>query len=404
MLLKPLYNKKKKKRIVAGLMSGTSVDGVDAVIAKMSDTGRSIKIKVLSYASEPYEREVRDLIIENSNSSGASAEAISQLNAAIPWFYMSALRKAAKEADIALDKIDLIGSHGQTIHHVPVPKPVGIVKVVSTLQIGDGSVLANLAGAPVVSDFRTADMALGGQGAPLAAYFDFIRFSDPEETRVMLNLGGIANVTFLPAGCERDEVVAFDTGPANMVIDGLAQRLLDLPFDDDGRVAARSKPHSKVLDELLHDRYYRQNPPKTTGRELFGAPFVDEVCREFEKHFGPEAEWDDSVKARVIATATALTAKSVKLGLDTVTHGKKVDRVISSGGGTNNSSIMSMLQETLKPTRVERIDKYGVASTAKEALFFAVMAHEFVNGVPTGMPSVTGASKAAMQGKLSLPS
>jgi anhydro-N-acetylmuramic acid kinase len=247
-------------------------------------------------------------------------------------------------------------------------------------------------------------MALGGQGAPLASYFDFIRFSDDKETRVMLNLGGIANVTFLPAGCERDEVIAFDTGPANMVIDGLAQRLLNQPYDDEGRVASRSKPHAKVLDALLHDRYYRLTPPKTTGRELFGAPFVDQVCGEFEKLFGPEPEWDDSVKSRVIATATALTAESVRLGLDTVTHGKKVDRVIASGGGTKNNMMMSSLEDTLKPARVERIDKYGVGSTVKEALFFAVMAHEFVNGVPTGMPSVTGATKPAMQGKLSLPS
>jgi anhydro-N-acetylmuramic acid kinase len=394
----------KPRRFVAGIMSGTSVDGVDAVIAQLDGTGVQMRMEVLGRAHEPYETVVRESILENSAASGTSTEAISQLNAALPFFFAAAVEGALLDANVTLDELDLVGCHGQTIHHVPVAGSVGNVKVRSTLQIGDPSVLANLLRTPVVGDFRTADMALGGQGAPLVPYFDFVRFRDDHESRVLLNLGGIANLTLLRAGCDAPDVIAFDTGPANMVIDQLCQRLIGRNFDDGGSVAATSTANKDVLSALLEDDYYRLKPPKSTGRERFGSRFVDDICDRFSSSFGADSDWTDHEKATVIATATALTADSVAASLAHLGSGDSIDRVIVSGGGTKNRTLMSLLAASLQPAIVESIDDHGIESSDKEALCFAVLAHELVNGTPTGMPSVTGASRPAMQGKICLPS
>src|SRR5690606_34129353 len=202
-----------------------------------------------------------------SADASSSVSALSQLNVRLAHAFAAAIRTALDAAGLPLDALDLIGSHGQTVHHLPVPAHCAGQPVTSTLQIGDPSVLANLLGVPVVGDFRVADMALGGQGAPLVPYFDYVYFADAEETRGLLNLGGIANLTVLPAGGDADAIYAFDTGPANMVIDTLARRLLDAPFDRDGATAAQGTAHSALLALLLADAYLAQPPPKSTGRE-----------------------------------------------------------------------------------------------------------------------------------------
>ena len=399
-------------RIVAGVMSGTSVDGVDVVVARLEGTGVEMKIDVLGHAHEPYEPVLRDAILANSVAAGTSTRVISQLNAALPLVYAEAVQKAMADAHLPLDKLNLVGSHGQTIHHVPTPDAIGSLNIRSTLQIGDPAVLAAILEIPVVGDFRTSDMALGGEGAPLVPYFDYIRFRSEHESRVLLNLGGIANATFLPRGCKLDDVVAFDTGPANMVVDQLAQRLFGLPYDPAGSLAGKSTANVDVLTWLLQDEYYGQAPPKSTGRERFGSSFVEALCLHFSKILGVEDDWTDDEKSMVLATATALTAHSVAASLDTFKTSvdaapgpvDSIARVIVAGGGTMNQTLMSMLASCAAPAIVEPIDNYGIRSSDKEALCFAVLAHELLNGTPTGMPSVTGASRPAMQGKICLPS
>ena len=395
---------RKPERVVAGVMSGTSVDGVDAVIARLSGTGPGLEISLLGHAFAEYDPSIRERILANSTNSGNSTEDISQLNAALPKVFSVAIRGAIEAANLELHDLDLVGSHGQTIHHVPVPKSIGSMKARSTLQIGDPSVLANLVQTPVVGDFRTADMALGGQGAPLVPYLDFVMFRDPNETRVLLNLGGIANITVLRPECDAADIVAFDTGPANMVVDALAERHFGQPYDDGGALAAETDVDESLLRELLRDEYYSRKPPKSTGRERFGTQFVSELCASFGKALGPEATWSQANRRKLLATATALTARTVSDGAKPFLTDLSSTRVIVSGGGTKNSTLMSMLSEELDPATVEPIDAYGVGSTEKEALCFAVLAHELVNETATGLPSVTGASKPAMQGKICLPS
>ncbi len=391
------------ERIVAGIMSGTSVDGVDAVIARLGGTGTEMEIELLGYASRPYRQELRDLVLSNSEVTGASARDISQLNAALPHVFADAVVDAVDDSGLPPDRLDLVGCHGQTIHHVPIPSSVGGLSVRSTLQLGDASVLANLLGVTVVGDFRNADMALGGQGAPLVPYFDFVRFRDATESRVLLNLGGIANVTILPAGCDATQIVAFDTGPANMVIDALVSRLFHIPFDQGGSIAGSAPPDAELLAELLKDNYFSLKPPKSTGREQFGTEYVANLIAHFSRLHGEEASWTDNLKAILISTATSLTSKSVAMSVARLGPVSAPHRVIVAGGGTRNQTLMAQLGAEFKTT-VEPIESHGIGSTQKEALCFAVLAHELVNGTPTGLPSVTGASRPALLGKISVPS
>ena len=257
------------------------------------------------------------------------------------------------------------------------------------MQIGCPATIATALGVPVVSDFRSADLALGGQAAPLAPYIDEALFAHPAETRVLLNLGGIANLTVLPPG--GPPTAAFDTGPANMVIDALALRLTGRGYDLDGALAAAGTPDEAVLEDVLTAPFFVQPPPKSTGREDFGTPFVDWLVGR-----GP------SDPADLVATATAFTARSVA---DAVARfvDPTPDRVIASGGGVHNPTLMRMLAGALAPVPLETTAAYGLDPDAKEAVLFALLAHEWANGVRTGLPAVTGASRAAFQGSLTLP-
>lgn len=263
----------------------------------------------------------------------------------------------------------------------------------STLQLGCPATLATRLGAPVVSDFRAADLALGGQGAPLVPYLDDALFASDEETRGLLNLGGIANLTVLPRGAGPGAVLAFDTGPANMLVDALAQRLFERPYDESGRLAAQGVPDETLLARLLAEDYFQREPPKSTGREQFGAAYVAHLIAA-----GPTDPHD------LLATATALTARSVH---DAYTRFigsvHPLDRLIVSGGGAHNTVLMAMLAALFDPIPIETTAAYGLDPDAKEAVLFAVLAHEWANGVPTNVPSVTGASRPALLGSLTLP-
>lgn len=389
----------KESRVVAGLMSGTSLDGVDAVIARLTGSGRSMQFEQLAFVSVPYPDKLRSLLLCNSAPEGSSVRDLSQLNVRLAQVYAEAVTKAAAEAGLQVADLDLVGSHGQTVHHVPDPSECAGADVISTLQIGDPSVLANLLDVPVVGDFRVADMALGGQGAPLVPYFDYVGFTDENETRGLLNIGGIANISVLPAGLESpDGVFAFDTGPGNMLSDTLTKRYYRTPYDAGGAHAAAGRFDEAVLADLLSHPYFTHPPPKSTGRELFDDAFADRVAtRVIEAR--QDAGADD-----VIATAAMLTVLSVYQAYARFIRDRHtLDVLIVSGGGMHNDFVMDRLAQTFAPIQVRTVDEYGVSSDAKEALCFAVLAHETINGVPTSLPSVTGARRATLLGKICVP-
>jgi len=393
MLLKNLLSK--NKRIIAGLMSGTSLDGIDVTIAALSGSGTDLQIAVLHTYGKAYPEELRERLLRNSLSDKpASVREISQLNTLLPSLYAEAVQEALAEMGKTFADLDLIGSHGQTIHHVPQPETLLGRPVVSTLQIGDGSFLANLTGVPVVCDFRTADMAFGGQGAPLVPYLDYVMFSDREETRLLLNLGGIANITFLKKGGSASEVLAFDTGPANMVINGLVQHFYGLPWDPSGKYGAKGQIDPNLLHHLLADPYFQAPPPKSTGREVYNATFIERLISE-NPHLSPND---------LIATATAFTTETIFLAYQQfLAPLNPADVLVVSGGGVHNQTLMHLLAKRFAPVRVCTLDDLGVSSDGKEALCFAVLAHEYLNETPTNLPSVTGASRPTYLGKLCLP-
>lgn len=379
-------------------MSGTSLDGVDAAIARLEGSGSDIQIELLGHSGFPYPGDLRELILENSAEGTSSVRELSQLNMRLAFEYEKAVRRAARDAGLSISDIDLVGSHGQTVHHVPEPTACAGQKTISTLQIGDPSALANLLDVPVVGDFRIADMALGGQGAPLVPYFDFVYFQDSDETRGLLNLGGIANLSVIPAGGDIDDVFAFDTGPGNMVVDSLARILFDEPFDESGHHAAGGEFNDSMMAEMLRDPYFEQEPPKSTGREYFGTPYAERLvtrCQEVMRNPGPND---------IMATASMLTVFSVYQAYARyVRHRHELDVLIVSGGGMHNRYVMDRLKNTFAPIPVRTVEDYGLNSDAKEALCFAVLAHEAVNGVPTSIPSVTGASRKTVLGKICVP-
>lgn len=385
-------------RVVVGLMSGTSLDGVDAVAVRIEGSGDDITLETLSFVTEPYPDALRELILQNSAPEESSVLDLCQLNMRLAHLYADAVRKAARKARLSLDEVDLVGSHGQTVHHVPDPMDCGGLDVISTLQIGDPSALANLLGVPVVGDFRIADMALGGQGAPLVPYFDYVYFRDENETRGLLNIGGIANVTVIPAGGGPDDVYAFDTGPGNMVIDSLARILFDEPYDESGHHAFDGEFDEGMMAELLEDPYFTQEPPKSTGREYFGRPYAERIvtrCREAMGNPKPED---------VMATGAMLTVLSIYQAYARFIRDRsELDALIVSGGGMHNAFVMDRLENTFAPIPVQTVEDYGLDADAKEALCFAVLAHEAVNGTPTNLPSVTGASKQTILGKICVP-
>ena len=345
---------------VAGIMSGTSLDGIDVAVV---DIVRG-RIKTVAFGTTPYPKAVRQAILAVSNRSCHTSE-ISHLNFQLPVLYAAALKK------LKATGVELIGCHGQTIFHQGSR---------STLQIGDGSVLAELTGIPVVSDFRPRDMAAGGQGAPLVPYFDYACFRHRKRTRVAVNIGGIANITVIPPAARLEEVIAFDTGPGNMVMDQLTGGM-----DRGGRLGSRGRIDRALLTGLLKDRYYRAVPPKSAGREQYGEAFV--------------ARFAGLELADAVATAAALTVATLVRGIALVTA--TPDDVIVGGGGARNPHLMAMLAAQLPASRVTTTAEFGIDSDAKEAIAFALLAHETWHRRPSNVPSATGARRPVILGKIS---
>ncbi len=384
--------------IVAGVMSGTSADGID--VALVQTDARSGKrgavsrgrFELLGHAGSAYPKKLRQAILAAMNASSARVADLARLNFLLGEVYADAVLSAQRRFGV---KAELIGCHGQTIFHQGERQSFLGRRLAVTWQTGEGAVIAARLGVPVVSDFRAADMALGGKGAPLVPFFDYLFFRDAHIGRIVQNIGGIANLTALPAGGSLADVIAFDSGPGNMLIDAVSQLLYGIPFDREGRIAASGRVLPDVLKAELRSPYLRKKPPKTAGREQFGR----EYARAFLQSCGRAA------KADVVATATALTAQSIADAVRQFVlkpEGGYREFVVG-GGGASNPTLLAMLANELRPLQLwlRLSDEFGVPSAAKEAMAFALMAYETWNHRPSNVPSATGAKKPAILGKIS---
>lgn len=368
-------------------MSGTSLDGIDVAIVDIE--GR--RVHPVAFHSTAYPGNVRQAILGVSNAVTTTAE-IARLHFLLGQLYAGAVQETCRRNHIRPDSLELAGCHGQTIYHQGEKDPFLGRRVAATLQIGEASVIAEQLGVPVVSDFRPRDIAAGGKGAPLVPYVDYLLFRHPRRGRVALNIGGIANLTAIPPGAKPQHVVAFDTGPGNMVIDALAAKLTRgrQRLDRDGRIAASGRIDRRLLDRLLADPYYRQRPPKTAGREQYGADFLVRL----RKTGLPLRD--------LIATATALTAATIAAGIERFVRPRMpVDEIIASGGGVHNRTLIGYLQAFLPEIRILRSDEFGINADAKEAIAFGVLAYETHRKRASNLPTATGAKHAVILGKTS---
>lgn len=383
----------KKKKLIIGLMSGTSADGIDAVLLRVNGSGTRTSFKQLAFISSPYPHDVREMIIRNSTPNSSSVEEISHLNILLGEFFADAAARVAERAGYRLSDIDLMGSHGQTIHHLPNPWRFAGKRIRATLQIGDPAVIAKRTGVITVGDFRVGDIALSGQGAPLVPYVDYLLFRSRIRSRGLLNIGGIANITILPKNCRRDDIQAFDTGPGNMVIDALTRRFYQQPYDKNGEFAIRGRVLRPFLLRLGEHPFVRRKPPKSTGREEFGERFVSRVLRQGASL----TKWD------LLATVTEFTAYSVYENYKRFVEKETgLDELVVSGGGAHNRAIIAGLRRYFTPIQVRTIEDYGISSDSKEAICFALLANETIAGNPGNVPGVTGASKPTILGKICL--
>jgi anhydro-N-acetylmuramic acid kinase len=375
---------------VAGIMSGTSLDGIDVAIIDISGSGYKAKINVLTSHSIPYPRKVREALLSISNANTHTSD-ISRLNFLLGELYAEAVEETAERGDIPLNSIKLIGCHGQTIYHEGQNASYLGKKVASTLQIGESSVISERTGISVISNFRERDVAAGGKGAPLVPYLDYLLLRSRGRGRVAVNIGGIANLTAIPSNSSTDKLIAFDTGPGNMVIDQLVSRITlgRQTFDRDGAIAAAGNVDPKLLNKLLRDKYLRAKPPKTAGREQYGAEFVTKLL-------DTELSTED-----LIATATALTAESIALGIrNFVMPEMRIDEIFVSGGGVHNPTLMTHLRKAMDPIPVLETSEAGLDVDAKEAVAFAVLAYETAHQRPSNVPPATGARRPVILGKL----
>lgn len=381
-----------KIRII-GLMSGTSADGVDVAVVDLQSPVAATRLRLVAFETVPYAPQTRHLILSYLNAHNISAAEISQLNFLIGELFADAVLATCRRHRIPLRSVNLIGSHGQTVYHQSVKSAFGGRRISSTLQLGEAAVIAERTGITTISDFRVRDMAAGGNGAPLLPYVDYILLRHPRKHRIALNIGGIANLTFLPRHCRREQLLAFDTGPGNMMLDAaLTLRSRGkLKWDKGGRIASRGQVNAPLLTALLEHPFYRQRPPKAAGREQFGIEYTVETLRRLKS---------EPVE-NVLATLTELTAQTIVNAIGRyLPTGKSLDELIVSGGGAKNIFLMSRLQSLLPCARVVTATEMGIDSDAKEAIAFAILAHETWRHRPANVPSVTGARHPVVLGKI----
>ncbi|MFM1651859.1 anhydro-N-acetylmuramic acid kinase [Brevibacillus sp. B_LB10_24] len=392
----------KRSHLLIGLMSGTSLDGVDAALVSIDTDEQknisSVSLKGFHYV--PYSDEIRERLMALCSVETARLDELTVAHYAVSEWYAHAVAQLLTTTGVSAKQVDAVCTHGQTVWHVadstPFPGPNGMMPVRASLQIGELSVLAERTGIPVVGNFRARDLAAGGVGAPLVPYADMILFRDAKKGRLLQNIGGIANVTVIPAGAALEQVFAFDTGPGNMVIDAIVMLGTDgrQRFDDGGKIAAAGSVSRDLLESFLADPYYRLAPPKSTGREVYGKAFVEQFTGKAQK-LG--LSFEDTV-----ASATALTALTIAGAYKQfVFPGMQAEEVIVSGGGAYNGTMLDMIRRELpQEISVTTSAEYGIPDDAKEAIAFAILGHETLMGRPSNVPSVTGASRPVVLGNL----
>ncbi|MBI1802968.1 MAG: anhydro-N-acetylmuramic acid kinase [Ignavibacteriae bacterium] len=390
--LEKLFRKKRKQ--VIGLMSGTSVDGIDAVLVAITGSGTRSNIRQRAFQTYPYPRGFKQFLLKNSDADTARLDEVTRLDMLVATFFADAAKRIARTAGLRMDDVDLIGSHGQTIHHLPQRQRLFGKSIRSTLQIGNPSALAKFTGVVTVGDFRVGDIAVGGSGAPLVPLFDYLMLRSRTMNRAVLNIGGIANITVLPRNCSIGDVVAFDTGPGNMIIDALTHRFINKPFDNGGMIASRGHIIPELLQWMIKHPYLRLKPPKSTGREAFGQVFVDEVLKRGR---GMEP-------ADLVATSAEFMALSIfQSYLRFIRRKTPLAELFVSGGGVHNAYVMEALRRYFTGISIRTTDELGISSDAKEALCFALFANEAVAGHAGNVPGATGARMQTILGVIALP-
>ncbi len=377
------------ERIGIGILSGTSVDGVDVGLTRLSGTGKKTTVELLAFQTFPIPNRIRACILKNCDKETATLPEISLLNMLIAELFADCILGFLKQH--RPKRVDFIASHGQTLWHNPKRKRVGKFRIGSTFQIGDGAVIAHRTGILTISNFRTAEFVFGKDGAPLAPYLDFILFRHARKNRVLVNIGGISNLTALKANAKKEDVIFFDAGAGNVLIDKAAQRLFGKPFDRDGKFAAQGKVQATLLQRWLKEPYYRQKPPKSTGREHFTDAYFERLMSEAQGISPTD----------FIATLTALTAHSIAVQLkEFVAPKMTIDELIMSGGGANNKTLMQMLEHALSSVRIIKQDDLAenpIPAKAKEAVLFTVLGNELLSGKSASMQT------PALLGTLSFP-
>ena len=391
---------RKDKKLVIGLMSGTSVDGIDAAIVEISGHGLKTEIDLIAFETFPFPSGVPQRILALCQPDTGRVDDICEMNFYIGHLFAEAAKYVLQKSGIHASDITLIGSHGQTIHHLPKDTSTDCndSRYPSTLQVGEPAVIAHETGIPTIADFRVADMAAGGQGAPLVSYPDYLLFRNSEKTIGLLNIGGIANLTVLPANGTFDTVCAADTGPGNMCIDAVISEITEGAehYDKDGARAAQGTFHQPLIDEWLKHPFFQLSPPKTTGREMFGYAYAMECLAACREH-----KLSDNA---CISMLTELTVQTIADYIQQFIAGQNpIDTLYVSGGGVHNQTIMRRLSELLLDTAVEPVDNSGISADAKEAIAFAILANETFHGNAGNLPSATGASVRKILGKFVCP-
>jgi anhydro-N-acetylmuramic acid kinase len=386
----------KESMLVLGMMSGTSADGIDVALARISGAPPNLSARLLGHTSSRFPPALRKEILRVAEQGPISAGELSQLNFRLGELFAGAALSACKQFRVPPSKIALIGSHGQTIFHQGRPILYFGSPTASTLQIGELSVIAARTGISTVGDFRPADISLGGQGAPLVPYADYLLYRHPKLGRVSLNLGGIANITVLPRAAKPQQVFAFDTGPANMLIDALVSHFTRgrRQFDKNAHLAAKGRGIPALLSELLRDPYLKLPPPKSTGREYYGHAYVKKVLALGRRH---RAKPSDLIRAATIFTALSIVDALHRFVLPKT----KIHQLIVSGGGAYNPLILAQLSAALPGVEVLPSSRLGIPEEAKEAFAFALLAYESFHQRPANLPSATGARGPAILGKIS---
>ena len=385
--------------LVLGLMSGTSADGIDVALIRITGAAQGLpstsRARLVNFAAFPYPPAVREAVLRLANGAATTTREISQLNFRLGELFAAAALRACRKFRISPHRISLIGSHGQTLYHQGAATAFLGARVASTLQLAEPAIIAARTGITTIADFRPADMAAGGQGAPLVPFVDYLLYRDSRRGRVALNIGGIANVTVIPAGAPSKRVFAFDTGPGNMIVDALAAHFTRarLRYDREARMARRGRLVPELLDELLAHPFFRKRPPKTAGREEFGAPYVEHLIAAAKRR---RVRPND-----LIHTATAFTSVSIARTFNTFIFPRaRVDELIISGGGARNPLLVAYLVALLPSLKIIPADELGVAGDAKEAFAFAVLAYEAWHRRANNLPSATGARHPAILGKI----